>query len=139
MQDHIPTLKYLCEDMLLVILEKNNFHSRVINDLCKRVPHPLLERVFSCLLERNVITDVALMAFLIPDRAELSMKKTVQIRNATLKQISFNCPKLVCLVLSYFLFSFKFILFVALFRFIRLRSGVQHSGNLYFARLSIIE
>jgi hypothetical protein len=89
------SLKSLCEIFLLKTLEKNNYHPKLINDLCKRVPHPLLERIFETLLERNAITDVALLAFLIPDRTQLVMNKCVQIRNATLKQISYNCPNLV--------------------------------------------
>ncbi len=91
-----PSLRNLCEDVLIAFLERNHYHPKLINDLCKKVPHPLLERIFETLLQRNAITDVALLAFLIPDRTQLNLKRSVQIRNATLRQISFNCPNLVC-------------------------------------------
>ena len=91
----VEPLKNLCQDVIITFIEKNNYHPRLINDLCKRVPHRLLERIFQILLERNVMTDVALLAFLIPDRTQLSMSKAVQIRNATFKQIYYNCPQLV--------------------------------------------
>lgn len=91
----VPTLKSLCQNVIIDVMEKHNYHPRLINDICKRVPHTLLERVFQILLERNVITDVALLAFLIPDRTQLNMSKAVQIKKATFKQISYNCPHLV--------------------------------------------
>ena len=91
----IPSLKHLCQDVIINFIEKNNYHPRLINDVCKRVPHPLLERVFQILLERNVMTDVALLAFLIPDRTQLKVCNAIHIRNSTFKQISYNCPHLV--------------------------------------------
>lgn len=93
----VPSLQYLCQDAILAIVEKNKYHPRLINDLCKRVPHPLLDALFTSLLARNAITDVALLAFLVPDRTQLNMSKAVQIRNSTFKQISLNCPHLVSL------------------------------------------
>jgi len=90
-----PSLQHLCQDAILTFVEKNKYHPRLINDLCRRVPHPLLERVFATLLARNAITDVALLAFLVPDRTQLNMSKAIQIRNCTFKQIPMNCPHLV--------------------------------------------
>ena len=91
----VQSLIVVCQDVILKTLEKHNYHSRLINDLCRRIPHPLLERILEALLERNVITDVALSAFLVPERTSLNMRKATFIRNATFKQISFHCPHLV--------------------------------------------
>ena len=94
----VPSLKYLCQDVIINFIEKNNYHPRLINDVCKRVPHLLLERIFKILLERNVMTDVALLAFLIPDRTVLRVNFAIHIRNSTFKQISYNCPCLVIII-----------------------------------------
>lgn len=91
----IAPLSILCQNVILETLERNNFHPKLINDLCRRIPHYLLEGVFNELLERRALTDVALVAFLVPGRTDLKMKGSVQIRNATFKQISYNCPNLV--------------------------------------------
>jgi hypothetical protein len=97
----VRPLKSLCQSKLLEILEKNNFHPRLINDLFKLVrDHLLLEPVLERLLTKNVMTDVTLIAFLVPSRMQLHMLGCVQIKNSTLKQIGYNCPNLRSLNLS---------------------------------------
>lgn len=85
---------------LISTLEEHSFHPRMINDLCKQIPDFLLEPVLTTLLEKKVITDTALVAFLVPSRLKLSLSGAVQIRNSTLKQIGMNCPNLKFLNLS---------------------------------------
>lgn len=105
---NVVSLTVLCQRALLNYLEVNDYHSRLINDLCKRVPSPLLEFLLESLLQEKRITDVALSFFLIPDRLQLSMCGSVGIRNATLKQIGFNCPNLVIIILSRSFLTGKF-------------------------------
>jgi bacterioferritin-associated ferredoxin len=97
---NIPTLTSLCQQKLLDFLELKDFHPKLINDLCKKLPSSLLEFILGTLLERQAITDVALNLFLVPDRTKLMMRGAVSIRNATLKQIGLNCPNLRQLNLS---------------------------------------
>jgi len=93
----VPTLVSLCQTMIIGFLEKSNFDGRLINDLCKFVPDSLLEPIFKVLLERGAVTDVALMAFLVPNRLRLRVRQALKIRNSVFKQIGMNCPNLVTL------------------------------------------
>ena len=95
-----PTLQTLCTDKLLTFLEFHKFHPKLLKDVCKNVPSQLLEPVLEKLLESKKITDVVLLNFLNPGRATLNLQGTVQIRNATYRQIGFNCPNLLFLDLS---------------------------------------
>jgi hypothetical protein len=79
------------------MLESNHYHPQLINELCKKLKlhdhflNPILEHLVS----KNVITDVALRAFLVPDRQLLEMSSLSQIKSSTLKMIGYNCINLV--------------------------------------------
>ena len=96
----VPTLVSICHDKIIKILEKTNFYGRHVNDLCKYVPTHLLEPIFTILIEKGIITDTSLLAYLIPNRTTLKLHKLKHIRNSIFKQIGFNCPYLLCLDLS---------------------------------------
>jgi hypothetical protein len=79
------------------ILEEGEMYVQMINELCKYLqgcPH-LLEPILQFLLSRKAVTDVALLAFLVPDRLHLSITGVSSIRNSTLKMIGGNCPNMV--------------------------------------------
>ena len=80
------------------LLEKSEFHGRLVNDLCKYVPDYLLEPMFRVLLEKGVVTDTALLAYLVPNRLSLKINQARSIRNATFRQIGLNCPNLVSII-----------------------------------------
>ena len=90
-----PLLSSLCQNSLIEILKADNYNPRQINDLCKYVPEYLLEPILEHILEEKVVTDIALLAFLVPSRISLKLINAVSIRNSIIKQISFNCPFLV--------------------------------------------
>ena len=92
-------LSTLCQQSLIQILKGDNYDPRQINDLCKYVPDYLLEPILEHILEEKVVTDIALLAFLVPSRVSLKLINAVCIRNSTIKQISFNCPNLVCVLI----------------------------------------
>mmetsp|Transcript_22785 Transcript_22785/g.38022 ORF Transcript_22785/g.38022 Transcript_22785/m.38022 type:complete len:469 (-) Transcript_22785:381-1787(-) len=96
----VPTLVTICQQKIIKILEDNEFHGRLVNDLCKHVPDALLEPIFNVLLERGAVTDVALLAFLVPGRMSLRVRQALKIRNSIFKQIGLNCPNLMTLDLS---------------------------------------
>jgi len=92
----------LCQQNLFSILKQLKFSSRAINDLCKYVPEFLLEPILEemLLLEEKVITETALLAFLVPARRKLKLLNYPMLRNSTLKQIGFHCPNMVSLNMS---------------------------------------
>mmetsp|Transcript_8517 Transcript_8517/g.12715 ORF Transcript_8517/g.12715 Transcript_8517/m.12715 type:complete len:419 (-) Transcript_8517:187-1443(-) len=98
----VPTLQELCIRRLMVTLEETNFHPQAINELCKLLSNcqHLLDPILEYLLSHRAVTDVALIAFLVPDRLVLDIAKVANVRNSTLKMIGFNCPNLVHLNLS---------------------------------------
>lgn len=100
-QAKIPDLKTLCQLKIIKIIEKNNFHPRLINDFLKAIPdHSLVEPVLERLIEKKCVTDSALIAFLVPSRTQLIMTGVTGIRNSILRQIGYNCPNLIILNLS---------------------------------------
>ena len=82
------------------MLEKSDFHGRMVNDLCKYVPEHLLEPIFASICLDGRITDTALMAFLAPSRTTLRVCQALSVRNSVFKQIGLNCPNLVSCVFS---------------------------------------
>jgi hypothetical protein len=116
--NQIPSLINLCIDKLIQILESSNYHPQQINELCKILSpfQHLLDPILVQLLQKKAITDVALIAFLVPDRHQLVCPEVVHIKNSTLKMIGYNCPNLVCdpplLDRSSSLFSFLLSAFV---------------------------
>jgi hypothetical protein len=91
----IASLQSICQAQIIKVLEQRQFDGRLVNDLCKFVPDILLEPIFSVVLEKGVITDTALLAFLVPSRLTLKIHSARSIRNSTFKQIGLNCPDLV--------------------------------------------
>ena len=91
----IPSLQSICQNEIIKVLEQREFDGRLVNDLCKYVPDVLLEPIFSVLSEKGVVTDTALLAFLVPSRLALRVHQARSIRNSTFKQIGLNCPNLV--------------------------------------------
>lgn len=91
----IPSLKRLCQDQILLILEQNNYHGRLVKELCRNCPDHLLEPVLERLLEERTITDVAFLAYLTPSRTRIKVQNVVHIRNSLFKLIGMNCPNLV--------------------------------------------
>jgi hypothetical protein len=91
----IASLESLCREVLVDTLEKNEYHHRMINYLCKQLPSNLLEPLLERLLEKAAITDVALTMFLVPTRTRLVINGFSQIKNSVLKQIGYNCYNLV--------------------------------------------
>ena len=96
----VPTLVSICHDKIIKILEQTKFYGKHVNDLCKYVPTHLLEPIFTILIEKGIITDTSLLAYLIPNRTTLKLHKLKHIRNSIFKQIGFNCPYLSLLDLS---------------------------------------
>jgi hypothetical protein len=96
----VPTLVSICHDKIIKILEQTKFYGKHVNDLCKYVPTHLLEPIFTILIEKGIITDTSLLAYLIPNRTTLKLHKLKHIRNSIFKQIGFNCPYLLLLDLS---------------------------------------
>lgn len=68
---------------------------RLINDLCKTLPEPATEPFLQLLLRDGLVTDVALLSFLMPYRTSLTLTGMCQLRNSTLKQLGYSCPNLV--------------------------------------------
>lgn len=98
--DAVETLEQICIKRLLIVLDDNMFHPKLINDLCKGLPEHILEQILQCLLRRKAITDITLLQFLVPSRSYLHMAGSHKIMNSTLKQIGINCPNLKSLDLS---------------------------------------
>jgi len=96
----VPTLVSICHDKIIKLLEQSKFYGKHVNDLCKYVPTHLLEPIFVILIEKGIITDTSLLAYLVPNRTTLKINKAIQIRNSIFKQIGFNCPYLLLLDLS---------------------------------------
>jgi anti-anti-sigma regulatory factor len=98
----IPSLVVLCQRNLFAILRQLKFSARAINHLCKHVPEFLLEPILEemLLLDERVITETALLAFLVPARRKLHLLNYPTLRNSTLKQIGFHCPNMLCLNMS---------------------------------------
>jgi hypothetical protein len=97
----IPDLKTLCQLKIIKIIERNDFHPRLINDLLKAIPdHSLVEPVLERLIEKKCVTDSALIAFLVPSRTQLTMTGVTGVRNSIFRQIGYNCPNLIILNLS---------------------------------------
>lgn len=93
----IPSLTTICQGKIMELLEQSEFHGRLVNDLCRYVPDYLLEPIFRVLLEKGVVTDTALLAYLVPNRLSLKINQARSIRNSTFRQIGMNCPNLVCI------------------------------------------
>ncbi len=91
----IPSLTSICQSKIMELLEQSEFHGRLVNDLCRYVPDLLLEPIFRVLLEKGVVTDTALLAYLVPNRLSLKINQARSIRNSTFRQIGLNCPHLV--------------------------------------------
>ena len=97
----IPTLTTICQGKIMDLLEQSEFHGRLVNDLCRYVPDYLLEPIFRVLLEKGVVTDTALLAYLDPSRLSLKINQARSIRNSTFRQIGMNCPNLVRSIFNY--------------------------------------
>lgn len=99
---NMQSLVGLCQSKILTILEVNQYSPKLINDLCRVIPMHLLDPILSSLVNRNpkLITDSALLAFLVPNRISLDLRRSIHLRNSTLKQIGYNCRELKCLNLS---------------------------------------
>lgn len=96
-----PTLVSICQASLLEQLERTKFNGRMINDLCKYVlDGALLEPIFEKILATRAITDVSLIAYLVPSRLSLKVTATPHIRNSVFKLIGLNCPHLTHVDLS---------------------------------------
>lgn len=91
------SLSSICILKLITLLEDCQFHPQAINEICRALSHSqhLLNPLLENLLRKKVITDVALLAFLVPDRHELICPEVINIKNSTLKMIGYNCPNLV--------------------------------------------
>ena len=87
----------LCIDKLIDLLRASSYHPQQINELCKLLSpfQHLLDPILVQLLHKKAITDVALIAFLVPDRHQLVCPEVIHIKNSTLKMIGYNCPNLV--------------------------------------------
>ena len=98
----VPSLQFLCLEKILSVVEARKFHPQLINDLCKYLQSTqhLLNPILEYLVEKKVITDVALSAFLVPDRSHLNLANCPHIKKSTLKQIGYNCHNLLFLDLS---------------------------------------
>lgn len=68
---------------------------RLINELCKTLPEPATEPFLQMLLSEGLVTDVALLSFLMPYRTCIRLTGMCQLRNSTLKQLGYLCPNLV--------------------------------------------
>ena len=99
----IPTLQSICQAEIIKVLEHREFDGRLVNDLCKYVPDFLLEPIFTVLSQKGVVTDTALLAFLVPSRISLFIHQARSIRNSTFKQIGLNCPNLVRNFIVYYI------------------------------------
>jgi F-box/leucine-rich repeat protein 2/20 len=73
---------------------------RLINELCKTLPEPATEPFLQLLLRDGLVTDLALLSFLMPYRTTLRLNGMCQLRNSTLKQLGYSCPSLKVLDLS---------------------------------------
>jgi hypothetical protein len=95
----VPSLVNICLEKLIDLLELTDFHPHQINELCKVLSdfQHLLDPILVQLLNRKAITDVALLAFLVPDRLQLVCPEVIKIKNSTFKMIGYNCPNLVIL------------------------------------------
>jgi F-box/leucine-rich repeat protein 2/20 len=98
----VPPLSSLCLATILRIVQAHKYHPQLINDICRYLQgaQHLLNPILEHLIEKKVITDVALSAFLIPHRVHLNLTNCPHIKKSTLKQIGFNCPSLLALNLS---------------------------------------
>eukprot|EP01038_Epipyxis_sp_PR26KG_P008043 gene8043-10898_t len=96
----VPTLTKLCQNRIMGILEKNHLNGRLINDLCKAIPDELLEPIFEMIFEKGMVTETALISFLVPNRLKLKINQAITIRKSIFKQIGLNCPNLTNLDLS---------------------------------------
>ena len=99
----VSSLQRICQKRLIDLLEETEarYHDRLINELCKYLPEPLLEGMFEMLMNKGLITDVVLNMFLVPSRRSLKVCQALRIRNSTFKQIAYNCKSLVTLDLSH--------------------------------------
>lgn len=98
----VPSLTSMSLDTILTLVQMHKYHPQVINDLCRYLQgaQHLLNPILESLIQKKVITDVALVAFLVPDRYYLTLASCSHIKKSTLKQIGYNCPHLVSLDLS---------------------------------------
>lgn len=93
----IPSLLKICIEKVINILEYTNFHPQQINELCKILSNcqHILDPILELLLQKKVMTDVGLIAFLVPERLQLVCPELSCIKNSTFKMIGYNCPNLV--------------------------------------------
>jgi len=123
----VPSLQEICQNTIICMLEdissaatastastnstvvistaakSSSVRNRLIHDLCRYLPEHLLEPIVTVLLsmlERGLITDVILLAFLVPQRRFLKLNQAVKIRKSIFRQIGLNCPNLIKLDLS---------------------------------------
>ena len=97
---YIPPLTSMCQINILNILKEESYHPRIINHLCKYIPGFVMEPILESIIECKAITDVALLAFLVPSRVKLNLLSISTLRNSTLKQIGLNCPNMVWICYS---------------------------------------
>ena len=147
----IPSLSYLCIETISFYLEDLHSNIQIINELCKTLSsfQHLLNPLLEILLKKQVITDVALIQFLVPNRYELICPHINYIKKSTLKMIGYNCINLVSfnsLLLSLALYSILyFLVFYFLSFFVediksnRMFSSNQWCCSKYFIWLSWIE
>ena len=92
------TLRGRCIDAILRHLKEGGFDPQDINDLCRNLSpfQHILNPILEALIVMKGVTDVALLAFLIPERLTLSLQDLSFLKNSTLKMIGYNCVELVC-------------------------------------------
>lgn len=137
----IPSLQSICQAQIIKILEQREFDGRLVNDLCRYVPDILLEPIFSVLSEKGVVTDTALLAFLVPSRLALRIQQARTIRNSTFKQIGLNCPNLVRIDVYFNEFNVCDVFFASFYcsdyaGLVELRSSWELRRSRYSSRLS---
>lgn len=90
-------LTQICQESIVSTLRKGKFHPRLINDVAKSLSlfEHLLEPILRSLMTEGAITDVALIAFLAPNRRTLEISGISGVRSSTLKLIGFYCTNLV--------------------------------------------
>ena len=95
----VQPLTTVCQETIMRYVELCNFNPRLINDIAKRLVllEHLLEPILNKLVIKNVVTDVAFLAFLNRNRRSLDIPGLSGIRNSTLKLIGYNCSGLISL------------------------------------------
>ncbi len=81
----------------MISVVRSRFHPRLINEVAKSLSlfEHLLEPILRSLMTEGAMTDVALIAFLAPNRRTLEISGISGVRSSTLKLIGFYCTNLV--------------------------------------------